>query len=250
MSQCKNAPLGNVHSFESFGAADGPGIRFVVFLKGCPLRCLYCHNPDSQSMDGGTLFSAQEILERALRYKSYFRENGGITVSGGEPLLQIEFVTELFRLAKKENISTVIDTSGIVFSNEKSSLERFDKLCDYTDLFLLDIKHINPVSHKALTSFSNENILSFAKYLSRKGKKMWIRHVLVPGYTDNEKDLRELGSFIKTLSSVEKTEVLPYHTLGKFKWEKLGIPYPLESTPVPSESEIRRAEKLIEEGLL
>lgn len=250
MSQCKKAPLGNVHSFESFGAVDGPGIRFVVFLKGCPMRCLYCHNPDSQSMDGGTLFSAQEILERALRYKSYFRENGGITVSGGEPLLQMEFVTELFHLAKNENISTVLDTSGITFSKEESFFESLDELCLYTDLFLLDIKHINSEAHKALTSFPNENILSFAKYLSEKGKKMWIRHVLVPGYTDNEKDLRELGSFIKSLSSVEKTEVLPYHTLGKVKWEKLGRFYPLESTPVPSESEIRRAETLIKEGLL
>ncbi len=235
----------NIHSLETFGAADGPGIRFVVFLQGCKMRCKYCHNPDTWNMTGGEPMTAEQILEKAMRYKAYWKDEGGITVSGGEPLLHINFVTELFRLAKKENVSTVIDTAGNPFSRSEPFFSEFNELMKYTDLLMLDIKEADPSRHKALTGADNKNILDMAEYLSEIGKPVWIRHVLVPGYSDFDEDLKKLADFISKLKNVKKTEILPYHSLGAFKWEKLGIPYELNKVSPPSEERIKNAEKIL-----
>lgn len=234
---------GIVHSLESFGAADGPGVRFVVFLKGCNLRCKYCHNPDSWGETGGEETDAGQLIKKILRYKSYWGEEGGITVSGGEPLIQIDFVTELFKLAKAEGIHTAIDTSGEPFTVEEPFISKFNELMKYTDLVLLDIKEINDERHKELTGKTNKNILSLAQYLSQIKMPVWIRHVLVPENTDYDEDLDALGEFISTLSNVKKVEVLPYHTLGVFKWEKLGIKYRLEGISSPSSERMTNAQK-------
>ena len=237
--------FGYVHSLETFGLVDGPGVRFVVFLQGCRMRCKYCHNPETWKTDCGTQYSAADLFEKAMHYKAYWKDNGGITVSGGEPLLQPEFVTELFTLAKKAGVHTTLDTSGQPFSDDPEWLNKFAKLMSVTDLVMLDIKDIDGQSHHELTGHSNENILKMARWLSDNGKPMWIRHVLVPTLTDNEDKLKRLRAFIDTLGTVEKTEVLPYHTLGQFKWEKLGIAYALEDIPTPTEEQINKAEKLL-----
>ena len=203
---------GRIHSVESFGSADGPGVRYIVFLKGCNMRCQYCHNPDTWAKDGGELMTPEEVLKKALRYKTYWKEKGGITVSGGEALLQIDFVTELFRLAKEKGVNTCLDTSGNPFSLEEPFKSKFDELMKYTDLFMLDIKHIDDAAHRKLTGQTNQNILEMAAYLSDHGKAMWIRHVLVPGITTEEDELYRLRSFLDTLKTVERVEVLPYHT--------------------------------------
>ena len=233
---------GRIHSFESFGTVDGPGIRFVVFLQGCPLRCKYCHNPDTWG-NGGEEYSAETVVSKALRYKNYFGADGGVTVTGGEPLLQTEFVTELFALLKAQGVHTCVDTSGITF--KESEREKYDRLLEVTDLFLLDIKHIDDSKCKALTGKGNENTLAFARYLSEKRKPMWIRQVLVPGYTDDEQDLQKTRAFIDTLSSVERVEVLPYHTLGVVKYEKLGKEYPLAGVEAPTKERVMAAKKIL-----
>ena len=179
--------LGNIHSLESFGSADGPGVRYIIFLRGCNMRCKYCHNPDTWAKkDGNMLMTADEVLQKALRYKNYWKNNGGITVSGGEALLQIDFLIELFRKAKEKGIHTTLDTSGNPFTRENPFFEKFNLLMEYTDLFMLDIKHIDDECHKKLTGCSNKNILDMANYLSDNNKDMWIRHVLVPGITDSK----------------------------------------------------------------
>ena len=200
---------GRIHSVESFGSADGPGVRYIVFLKGCNMRCQYCHNPDTWAKDGGELMTPEEVLKKALRYKTYWKEKGGITVSGGEALLQIDFVTELFRLAKEKGVNTCLDTSGNPFSLEEPFKSKFDELMKYTDLFMLDIKHMDDAAHRKLTGQTNQNILEMAAYLSDHGKAMWIRHVLVPGITTEEDELYRLRSFLDTLKTVERVEVLP-----------------------------------------
>lgn len=234
---------GIIHSFESFGAADGPGVRFVVFLKGCNMRCKYCHNPDSWSEKGGQEADADEVMKKVSRYKSYWGEEGGITVSGGEPLIQIDFVTELFKKAKLEGINTAIDTSGEPFTMKEPFISKFDELMKYTDLVLLDIKEIDDIKHRELTGKTNENILLLAGYLSKIQKPVWIRHVLVPENTDFDEDLDKLGEFISKLSNVKKVEVLPYHTLGVFKWENLGMKYRLEGIGTPTSERITNAKK-------
>ena len=241
MRECK----GNIHSVESFGSADGPGVRYIVFLKGCNMRCRYCHNPDTWAKEGGEQLTPEETLTKALRYRNYWKNNGGITVSGGEALLQIDFVTELFRLAKEKGVHTCLDTSGNPFTREEAFYSKFEELMHVTDLFLLDIKHIDDDMHRKLTGQTNVNILDMARCLSDNGKAMWIRHVLVPGFTDDEDQLRRLRSFIDTLKTVERVEVLPYHTLGVFKWKELGIPYTLEEVQPPSAEQIRRAKELL-----
>lgn len=233
---------GFIHSFESFGTVDGPGIRFVVFMQGCPLRCQYCHNPDTWKI-GGEEYEPSQIVQRVLRYKNYFKNGGGVTISGGEPLLQIDFLIELFTLFKQEGVHTALDTSGVCFSLEKQEL--FDKLLSVTDLVLLDIKHIDKEKHKKLTGKSNENVLAFARYLSEKNIPVWIRHVLVPTITDNDDDLQSLKGFIDELKNVEKVEVLPYHTLGKVKYENLGISYPLEGVCPPTKERIENAKTIL-----
>lgn len=234
---------GIIHSFESFGAADGPGVRFVVFLKGCNMRCKYCHNPDSWSEKGGQEADADEVMKKVSRYKSYWGEEGGITVSGGEPLIQIDFVTELFKKAKLEGINTAIDTSGEPFTMKEPFISKFDELMKYTDLVLLDIKEIDNIKHRELTGKTNENILLLAEYLCKIQKPVWIRHVLVPENTDFDEDLDKLGEFISKLSNVKKVEVLPYHTLGVFKWENLGVKYRLEGIGAPTPERIKNAKK-------
>ena len=236
---------GRIHSFESFGTVDGPGIRFVVFLQGCPLRCQYCHNPDTWEA-GGTEYSVEEVVNRVVRYRNYFGETGGVTVTGGEPLLQIDFVTELFTALKAKGINTCVDTSGITFrADNQAVVEKHKKLLEVADLFLLDIKHIDDEACKKLTGQSNQNTLAFAKFLSDNGKKMWIRQVLVPGITDDEGSLRQTRQFIDGLQTVEKVEVLPYHTLGLAKYEKLGIEYPLKGLEAPSKEVVLRAKEIL-----
>ena len=241
--------IGKVHSLETFGLVDGPGVRFVVFLQGCRMRCLYCHNPETWNMEVGELWTPEDLLKKALRYRNYWgkKGNGGITVSGGEPLLQIEFLTEFFRLAKEQGVHTTVDTSGNPFDlNNPEWMAKFDKLMEVTDLFMLDIKEIDDEKHKALTKWTNKNILDMANYLSDHGKEMWIRLVLVPDLSDDEDGLKKLNDFIKQLKTVSRVEILPYHTLGKFKWDNLKIEYPLEGVRTPTQEEVKRAEELLE----
>jgi len=241
--------VGRIHSFESFGTVDGPGIRFVVFLQGCPLRCQYCHNPDTWEFSAGKEYTAQEVVDRALRYKNYFGEKGGVTVTGGEPLVQIDFVIELFNLLKKKNMHTCIDTSGITFNpSSSSSVEKHKALLAVTDLVMLDIKHIDGEACKKLTGQSNENTLAFAKFLSDNGTPTWIRQVLVPNITDDEETLKKTRAFIDTLKTVERVEVLPYHTMGEVKYEKLGLQYPLKGVQAPSKEKVAFAKRILTEG--
>lgn len=236
---------GFIHSMESFGSVDGPGVRYVIFLQGCRMRCRYCHNPETWALDKGKTFTADKLLQKAVRYKNYWGEKGGITVSGGEPLLQIDFVIELFRKAKQAGIHTVLDTAGNPFTREEPFFSKFQELMKYTDLFMLDIKHIDEEKHKNLTEWSNTNIIDMAVYLSESGKDIWIRHVLVPGITDALEDLERLGAFVKSLKTVQRFEVLPYHTLGIFKWEELKLEYSLYDTQVPTKDEVARANHIL-----
>ena len=240
----ENKHTGHIHTLESFGLVDGPGVRFVVFLKGCRMRCQYCHNPDTWSGEG-KLMSAEDLYRHVRRYQPYWKNNGGITVSGGEPLLQTDFLIEFFTLAKADHIHTAIDTAGEPFSDDSAFLEKFDRLLNVTDLFLLDLKVMDETSHKKLTGVGNQNILQMARYLSEHHKKMWIRHVLVPNLTDDEYDLRKMHEFISTLKGVERVEVLPYHTLGMIKWKELSLDYPLQGVLPPTEEQIKRAEALL-----
>ena len=280
MSENKQV-LGYVHSTESFGAVDGPGIRFVVFLQGCKMRCKYCHNPETWNLvtdysrhysddvsdeekaelskkieentkllkDKGVKVEArtpEDLLKQALRYKPYWKNGGGITVSGGEALLQMDFLIEFFKLAKAQGIHTTIDTAGNPFTREEPFFSKFNELMALTDLFLLDIKQINDDKHRELTGFSNSNILDLAKYLSDNGKHMWIRHVLVPTVTTDEDDLKKTKEFIDTLKTVDKVEVLPYHKLGITEWERLGIPYKLEGIDPPTDEQQKLAKSILE----
>ena len=241
--------LGRVHSVESFGSADGPGVRYIVFLKGCNMRCKYCHNPDTWAKcgenDGAKLMTPQEVLKTAMRYKAYWKQTGGITVSGGEALLQIDFVTELFKLAKEKGVNTCLDTSGNPFTVEEPFFGKFNELMKYTDLLLLDIKLIDDKAHRELTGCTNENILDLARYLDEIGKPVWIRHVLVPERSDYDEYLIRLDEFLHSLHNVQRVEVLPYHTLGVFKWETLGIPYKLEGSNPPTKERVENANKLL-----
>ncbi|MCR5349630.1 MAG: pyruvate formate lyase-activating protein [Acholeplasmatales bacterium] len=238
--------VGKIHSFFAGGTVDGPGIRYVIFLKGCPLRCLYCHNPDTWTQDNAEIYEAKDVVNEALRYKGYFKTGGGVTISGGEPLVQIDFVTEVFKLLKEQNVHTALDTSGIIFDkNNPEVVAKIDELLKYTDLVLLDIKHIDNQKHIELTSKPNVNVLAFAKYLSDNNKHMWIRHVLVPGYTLNDEYLVKTKEFIDTLKTVDKIEVLPYHTMGIVKYQNLGIPYRLDGVRTPTKEEVRHAKYLL-----
>ncbi len=239
--------LGAIHSVESFGSADGPGVRYIIFLQGCAMRCKYCHNPDTwASQKDVKMQTADELLKTALRYKPYWRETGGITISGGEALLQIDFLVDLCKKAKEQGVHVTIDTSGNPFTKEEPFFSKFQELMKYVDLFMLDIKHIDNAKHEELTGQKNENILEMAKYLSENGKTMWIRHVLVPGITTDEKYLKELHDFIETLDTVERVEVLPYHTLGVFKWKELGLPYALEGVETPTKEQLDKANEILE----
>ncbi|WP_300392194.1 pyruvate formate-lyase-activating protein [Fusobacterium sp.] len=215
--------LGNIHSYESMGTVDGPGIRFVVFLQGCPLRCKFCHNPDTWNINEKKIEEkAEDVLKKIKRYKNFFGKKGGVTITGGEPLVQSDFVLELFKLCKKEGIHTVLDTSGYIFN------EKVKEVLNYTDLVLLDIKAIDEKTYKDLTKVELENTIKFAEYLKSIKKPVWIRHVVIPGITDNDEMLKKMAEYISTLDNVEMVEILPYHTLGVFKYKELGLKYPLE----------------------
>ena len=236
--------MGYIHSLESFGTVDGPGVRFVVFFEGCPMRCQYCHNPDTWVLTDGKQMEADEIIDRFLRNASFYR-TGGITATGGEPMLQIDFLIELFRKAKEMGIHTTLDTSGNPYTEKEPFYSKWLELMKYTDLILLDIKHIDEQEHIKLTGQTNKNILAMAEKLSDMEKPVWIRHVLVPERSDRDDYLHRLADFIHTLKNVERVEVLPYHTLGVFKWENLGIPYQLEGINPPSAERIKNAEEIL-----
>lgn len=230
-----------IHSFETFGAVDGPGIRFVIFTQGCNLKCKYCQNRDTWCHQGGTKYTVKEILDKIERYKNYIiPSGGGVTVSGGEPLLHLDFLIALFTELKKIGYHTAIDTSGVFYLTPK-----IKEIINLTDLFLLDIKCINDKICRDLTGVSNEKELEFAQYLSSIGKHMWIRQVLVPGYTDKEEDLKNLKEFLSTLKTVDKVEILPYHDMGKFKWINLGVTYPLEGVRTANEQDVERAKTIL-----
>lgn len=240
---------GFIHSIESFGTVDGPGIRCVLFLQGCPLRCLYCHNPDTWDPGIGKEVSVEEILSE-YRKNLPFYQKGGITVTGGEPLLQIDFLIDLFQQAKKEKIHTCIDTSGITYDENPSAYRnKLDQLMQYCDLVLLDIKHIDAAQHKTLTGQDLSRVLAFAKYLEERKIPVWIRHTVVPGITDHPDDLIRLGEWIGKLKNLQAFEVLPYHTLGVTKYKELGIPYPLEGVLELSKEEASQARKWVLEGI-
>lgn len=232
---------GKIHSFESFGTVDGPGIRYVVFMQGCPLKCKFCHNRDTWEQNSGEEYQVKEVVNKIMRAKPFIDEsNGGVTISGGEPLLQAKFLLELFKELKQNGFHTAIDTAGSLPLNNT-----IKELLQYTDLVLLDIKHIDEKKCIELTGMSNKNELDFAKYLSSINKSMWIRQVLVPGITDDKFDLVKTREFIDSLKTVEKVEVLPYHNLGKQKWIELGLEYPLENTPIPTNEQIKQAEEIL-----
>ena len=233
--------IARIHSFESFGAVDGPGIRYVIFMQGCALKCKYCQNRDTWNLNGGMEYTSDELVAKVSRYKNYFAvSGGGVTVSGGEPLLQMNFLIEFFSKLKSLGIHTAIDTSGSF-----AITEDMKKLIDLTDLFLLDIKCINDEICKDLTGVSNKRELEFAKYLSKQGKDIWIRQVLVPGYTDKEEDQKDLKEFLSELNTVKKVEILPYHDLGKFKWIELGCKYELEGVPTATSEDVERAKQIL-----
>ena len=240
---------GYIHSQESFGTVDGPGVRYVVFTQGCPMRCKYCHNPDTWKPNTGNLVSAEEILDQYNKNRSFYSK-GGLTVTGGEPLLQIDFMIDLFTKAKAQNIHTCIDTSGITYNPDNTAYnEKLDKLMTLTDLVMLDIKHIHPEKHKDLTQQENKGILAFAKYLEEKNVPVWIRHVVVPTVSDDPEDLRELGRFIGKLTNLKALDVLPYHTMGVNKYKELGLEYPLEGLEALPKEKAVEARKIILEGV-
>ena len=230
-----------LHSIETFGTVDGPGVRFVVFLQGCHLECKYCHNRDTWDINGGTYISVPELISQINRYKTYITPNGGVTISGGEPLLQPYFLISLFKELKKQNIHTAIDTSGMV-----ELTDTIKEVLSLTDLVLLDIKHINPQKCKDLVGFTNEKELAFARYLSDNNIPTWIRQVLIPGFTDDEKDLLDLKEFISTLNSVKRIELLPYHNLGEYKWKELGFEYALKDVKPATQEDVNRAKKILD----
>ena len=233
---------GRVHSIESFGTVDGPGIRLVVFLQGCPLRCLYCHNPDTWANHGGTEMEAEEIIREYMKNRAFYSK-GGITVTGGEPLMQAEFVAELFSMAKERGIHTALDTSGVTFSEKNRDV--IDRVLDFTDLVMLDIKHIDTEAHRRLTGVTNENILAFAKHLEARRIPLWVRHVVIEGYTDGDEELDRLGEYIGGLKNLHALDILPYHTMGKEKYASLHIPYPLDGVPPTSQESAASAKAKI-----
>lgn len=241
--------LGRINKLETFGSVDGPGVRFVVFVQGCPMRCQFCHNPETWDFKGDKAgaydISAQDLLKKALRYQSYWGKDGGITVSGGEPLAQMDFLIEFFEAAKAAGVHTCIDTSGVNFVRNEPYFGKFKRLMDATDLLLVDIKNINPVEHKKLTGHDNKNILDMFRYLDEIQKPIWIRHVLVPGMSDNDELLIKTREFIDTLHNVEKIEVLPYHALALAKYQELGIDYALKDVKSPSPDRIENAKKIL-----
>ncbi|MCR4694786.1 MAG: pyruvate formate lyase-activating protein [Pseudobutyrivibrio sp.] len=236
---------GYVNKLESFGAVDGPGIRYIIFLNGCRMRCAFCHNPETWAENQGQEYTADELLAKALRFKSYWKNNGGITVSGGEPLLQMDFLLDLFRKAKAKGINTCIDTAGQPFTHDEPFYSKWKELMSLTDTVMLDIKNIDSQEHQKLTGVDNANILEMAREMSDMGVRIWIRHVLVPGGSDNDQLLHRTREFIDTLKTVDRVEILPYHSLGVPKYQELGIPYRLDGVSSPSPERIQNAEEIL-----
>ncbi|NLT10713.1 MAG: pyruvate formate lyase-activating protein [Ruminococcus sp.] len=237
---------GRIHSTESFGTVDGPGVRFVVFFQGCPMRCKYCHNPDTWAFDGGKEMTADELLKEYDSYKEFLK-SGGITATGGEPLAQPEFLAELFRKAKEKGIHTCLDTSAGCY--DPGNTEKTDQVLKYTDLVMLDIKHIDDEEHKKLTGHTNRNILAFAEHIRDMDIPVWIRHVVVPGITDRREQLFRLGEFLATLKNLKALDVLPYHDMAKPKYQELGLDYPLGDTPPLTKDEAIAAREIILKGI-
>jgi pyruvate formate lyase activating enzyme len=230
---------GKLHSFESCGTVDGPGIRFIVFTQGCPLRCKYCHNPDTWDLkDAKYERDIEFTINEIKKYKPFFRNGGGLTVTGGEPFVQMNYIEALFKRAKEEGIHTAVDTSGYIFN------DRVKEVLEYVDLVLLDIKSINPDTYKELTGVELENTLKFAEYLDSIGKPVWIRHVVVPGITDKKENLEKLADYISKLKNVEKIELLPFHQLGTHKWEEMNLEYPLKDVKEPNAEDMKDARQI------
>ncbi|MCG8540364.1 MAG: pyruvate formate-lyase-activating protein [Clostridia bacterium] len=233
---------GKIHSVETCGTLDGPGLRYVVFFQGCPLRCQYCHNPDTWKISDGKEVSVDEIMEDILKYKSFMEfSGGGVTASGGEPLVQYKFLEDLFKRCKEEGIHTALDTSGCI------SISNVKEVIKYTDLVLLDIKSYDVERYKVVTGVAATSTLEFARYLSDINKSMWIRYVLVPGLTDDFNDIKQLAYFISTLRNVERIELLPFHKMGEYKWKELGYEYKLKETEPPSQDMIERVKNIFKE---
>lgn len=238
-------PKGHIHSIESCGTVDGPGLRYVIFLQGCPMRCQYCHNPDTWKVGSGEEMTVEEALKGFYSNLPFYK-SGGVTVTGGEPMMQMDFLIELFSMLKKDGVHTCIDTSGILFQpDNKVFMNKLNVLLGLTDLVMLDLKHIDEEGHKKLTGHSNKNILAFARYLDEKHVDIWVRHVIVPGITLYREYLEQLGTFIGSLNNVKALDVLPYHSMGKVKYDNLGMKYPLESTPEPSKEDAKAAKNII-----
>lgn len=248
---------GRIHSFQSLGAVDGPGLRFVVFVQGCPLRCMYCHNPDSWNRNGGTEYTVDEVVSKILRYRTYFGEDGGVTVSGGEALLQAPFVTVLFRALKAEGIHTCLDTSGLTTSAYASaagepapfSAEIIDDLLSVTDLVICDIKFTNEKDYLSHTKGSLSAVLEFLSHTQALQVPLWVRHVIVPGFTDTEDEVRAMIALALHFDNLRKIELLPFRKLCTAKYEALGIPFPCAAVPECEETTIRRLSQCIPETL-
>ncbi|MBR3839688.1 MAG: pyruvate formate lyase-activating protein [Erysipelotrichales bacterium] len=236
---------GYIHSTESFGTVDGPGIRFVVFMQGCIMRCKYCHNPDTWPIRQTNEVSAEELVKQVLKYRNYYGDVPKITVTGGEPLLQLDFIIELFTLCKEQHIDTCLDTSGITFND--NDLSKYEALLNVTDLILLDIKHIDNEKHKMLTGQENKNVLRFLEFLDKHNQDVWIRYVVVPNISDDINDVIELRKHLDKYSNIQNIEVLPYHKMGIAKYKALGIPYPLEETEIPCNESIQSIKKVLME---
>lgn len=229
---------GRIASFETMGLVDGPGVRFVVFLQGCPLRCAYCHNPEMWNESGAKYeLEPEELVKRIKKYKPYFKNGGGVTISGGEPLMQVEFVTEVFKLCQKEEIHTCLDTSGYG--------EGYEELLDYCDLIILDVKELDPKKYKNLVGRDIQKFFNFVEVCKKKNKKMWLRQVIVPNYNDNKESVLRLKEFSKSLPNVELVELLPYHTMAKTKYKKLGILYRLEGVSDMDKAKCKELEKYL-----
>lgn len=233
--------IGKLHSYESCGTVDGPGLRYVVFTQGCPLRCKYCHNPDTWDINEPKItIEPDDLMKQIKKYENFFKKTGGVTFTGGEPFLQAKFISEVLQRCKNEGYHTAVDTSGFIFNDDvKQALK-------YTDLVLLDIKSINPQTYLILTEVPLDNTLKFAEYASKNGIKLWIRHVLIPNYTDKDEDLNLLAEYITSLKTVEKIEILPYHKMGEYKWTAMGKDYPLKMIEPPTSERIENAKNIFE----
>ena len=236
---------GYIHSIETCGTVDGPGLRYVIFLQGCPMRCQYCHNPDTWEPGKGDQMTVDEVLKSFYNNTAFYR-NGGVTVTGGEPMMQMDFLIELFTKLRADGVHTCLDSSGIMFRPENPEfMGKMEKLAAVTNLVMLDIKHIDDDKHKVLTAHSNKNILAFARYLNEKNIPIWIRHVIVPGITLYRDYLERLGEFMATLNNVKALDVLPYHSMGKVKYENLKMDYPLKDTREATKDEAVAAKNII-----